>query len=232
MNPKISLLVSARKDSKYLAKFILGLVSRTDYNNVEVKIIIPENDTWNKELLDFSQQTFDMDVLTESYNYGRAGLHVYFNDLAARTTGDWIIYLCDDHFIIKDGWDQYLLDFVKDLDPQKVWCLIPKFDNIGPVAHIVSRGFYNALGHLGQNGWIDSYLNDLNALIPQDRIIHIPEVMFHDFTHDVPNPMEEARIVHSPSGPKANFPPYDSDETRRMIAEDAQKLIQAIQEGK
>jgi len=94
---------------------------------------------------------------------------------------------------------------------------------------IISRGYYNALGYVGRNGWIDSYLIDVNVLIPQDRIRHFPDDMFTDFTHYQPSPMSDEMLRPTLNEEAiSQLPKYDSDENRRLIAEDAAKITEAI----
>jgi len=230
---KISVLLASRKNSKYLAKFFMGLLHRThDMANIEVLTMLNKDDTWNSELVSvIADNRPNVRFFWEDSGLGRAGLHTYFNELAQWATGDWIIYFCEDHFIIMDGWDKYILDTIEawQLDPQKVWTVIPKFDNIGAMNQIISRGYYNALGYVGRNGWIDSYLNDVNEQIPQDRIRHLPYYTFTDFTHYQPSPMADEMLqARRDEGAIANLPKYDSDENRRLIAEDAEKLSVSI----
>ena len=234
MKPKISVLIAARKNSKFLNKFWNGLYLRTkNISNIEVKIIIPESDTWNNEFFELIE---NVEVVRESYNYGRAGLHVYFNDLAARATGDWLIYFCEDHFITKDGWDEYLIDYLKDYDPNKAYIVRPHSTGFDCILHMVSRGFYETLGVMGRNAWIDSYLNDVMERIPQDRCLYPPEILFHDFSADDPNPMSEA-AQHSVFDPnfKEGHPDYlafSDPRTRQLVEEDAAKITKSIEEGR
>ena len=166
---KISVLITGRKNTKYLAKFMFALFCRTaDISNVEILVTLNKGDTWNRELQAFFM-AFGLNTkgtiqfFEEDYKAGRDGLHKYFNDMAEFATGDWIVYFCDDHFIEAQGWDQAIRDFAtaRELDPNKINFIIPKFDNAGTMNHIVSRGAYNGMGQLGRHGWIDSYLNDV-----------------------------------------------------------------------
>ena len=228
---KISVLVSARRNSKYLAKFLFGINNRTSNpQNIEVLIMLNEHDTWNDDLVNTFQNATLFSFYRENMQLGRAGLHEYYNELAKHATGDWLIYFCEDHFIIMNNWDLYILKTIKDLelDPADVWCVIPKFDNCGAMNQIISRGYYNALGQkVGRHGWIDSYLNDVNVAIP-DRIIRLDDETFHDFTHDVPNPMSDAHCQSISTKKGDLLPKYDSHINRQHIEEDKQKLLNFI----
>jgi hypothetical protein len=234
---KISVLIAARKNSKYLSKFLFGLCARTDdFFDTEVLVMLNANDTWNKELVSFFEGTPNMQFYYEDRGLGRSGLHYYFNELYNEASGDWLIYFCEDHFITMNNWDTYLRRQFNErgLDPREPWCLIPKFDNAGAMNQILSRGYCEAIGNkMGGHGWIDSYINDVNAVAfpGQDhpkRVIRLDHEMFHDFTHDHPSPMDESHMqsVLSPEG-KA-LPKYDSPRVKTIINHDATGLAEAV----
>lgn len=237
--PKISVLVSARKNSKYLAKFLMGYFENTAKpEDLEILVCMNAGDTWNDELV----RTYKDRVtfIREDMQLGRAGLHEYFNLLAESAMGDWLIYFCEDHFIpepmFKDGrpqyWDMYFRQMLKDNDPEQVWIGVPKFDNCGSMNHIVSRGYYNALGGVvGRHGWIDSYINDMLAKIPKWRVILFDDETFHDFTHDHPNPMDDAHHQGVVSDAGKNLPKHGGGEYLSMVDIDADNLIKALQEA-
>ncbi len=235
---KISVLVSARKNSKFLAKFIFGYLARTtNPHETELLVMLNADDDWNDELKwYFGEQ--GIRFFTEDYKLGRAGLHQYLNDMVPEAKGDWLVYFCEDHFIIEPGWDQKIRSYIRDreLDSSKIYTIVPKFDNCGAMNQIVSRGFVDTLGGVfGRHGWIDSYINELNTRTfgdHSDRVIRMDEELFHDFTHDHPNPMEQAHMqgVVSPEGKK--LPVFEADEVREIIGEDVNKLKIALEGGK
>jgi hypothetical protein len=270
MRPKISVLVAARKNSKYLAKFLLGYFDRTqDFANTEILVMLNEHDTWNNDLVqyfdwhDHVNREHYVKFFRENLELGRAGLHEYFNELYKQATGEWIVYFCEDHFITMPGWDDYLRSLIMGtlrlpgpsdqpvrlkndqgpLDPNKVWCIIPKFDNAGAMNQILSRGYCEALGGIiGRHGWIDSYVNDLNAAAfgiaadrpnykEGDRIFKLDDETFHDFTHDKPNPMSDAHMQSITEGKGKQLPKYTDSVVLDRIREDAEKLKQAIGRG-
>lgn len=255
----ISVLVSARKDSKYLSKFIEGLRRKTNNDSeIEVLFMINEHDTWNEDLIanivadriqlenDWRPNPLPMYFFYENLGLGRHGLHEYFNKLVPHTRGDWIIYFCDDHFIIEPDWNLRIEEYISGtlqsgdssgktfpLDPQQIWTIIPKFDNCGAMNHIVSKGFIKAMGgKIGRHGWIDSYLNDLftnsNAAELKDRVIRMDLELFHDFTHDKPSPLEVPKTQAAPSAKGALLPAYDTALVRHRISMDQKLLKQVI----
>lgn len=244
---KLTVLIAARRNSKYLAKFIMALSNKTHGSfYTQVLVIMNEHDTWNDDLVQFMEFAYPgrIKFIRENLQLGRAGLHQYFNMLLPYADGDWLIYFCEDHYVQQPGWDDLLLDYLMGLkksgdsegkrfplDPAEPWVLVPKFDNCGAMNHIVSRGFIRALkGKIGNHGWIDSYINDLMRPFP-DRVIRIDEEWFHDFTHDQPSPMHDSHLQTVLSEKGKALPKYDSTVVRHRILLDQEKLTRAIKEA-
>ena len=237
----ITVLVSARRNSKYLAKFMHGFFTRTaQMKNIELFVMLNKHDTWNRELQAFymamsAMQHNQIRFFEEDLGQGRAGLHNYFNHMAEYATGEWIIYFCEDHFIEVNGWDDEIRKFAadKNLDPSKIYCIVPKFDNVGTMNHIISKGMYFAMGQVGRHGWIDSYLNEVIKGLPTERVLKMDRELFHDFTHDQPNPMSEAHLQSvSPADldPK-EFPAFDQPSVARLVQEDRDQLFNQVRKG-
>lgn len=225
-------MVSARRDSKYLANFITGFLTHRADKKTMLYVMVNKNDTWNADLIDWFDETNGIRFFGEDYGYGRAGLHIYFNKLYHYTHDpDWLIYFCEDHQFILPGWDKVVLDKIKELelDPEKPYCLIPKFDNVGAMNQILSRGYIKALGGvLGYHGNIDSYINDVNrslgGLVERKAVIRFDEEMFHDYTHDKPIPVENP-VYPAPNADK--LPKYNDHRVLEQIAKDSKKIKEA-----
>lgn len=238
--PTISVLVAARKNSKYLMKFLMGYLMRThDFANTEILVMTNKEDTWNAEAVAFfSQEIFarsNIRFFDEDLKLGRAGLHTYFNTMLPHARGEWVVYFCEDHFIILDDWDSYVREFIidRDLDPRMVYCLVPRFDNVGAMNHVLSRGYIEALnGVIGRHGWIDSYINDLFVHLSRERLFRFDREMFHDFTHDVPSPMSDAHLQSITAGEGVKLPTYKSVEVSESLARDVWLINEAIKDGK
>lgn len=237
MNDTISVLVAARKNSKYLAKFLFGYFANTFApEKTEVIVMLNAADTWNDDLVNYYENFTDYPIrfLREDHKLGRAGLAIYLNELLPYATGQWIVYFCEDHYINFEGWDAEIRKFIADreLNSTKVYTVIPKFDNAGTMNHILSRGFVDQIGgYLAQHGNLDSYINDVIRNIPRDRRLRMDQEIFHDFTHDIPSPMDDSHLQSVISRKGKLMPKYDSDTIRGLITMDSQKLQQAIREG-
>ena len=187
----ISLLLACRKDSKFLAKFLLTfMVNTSNFSNVELLILTPPGGTWNKELLTYFKDR--VKVIDDDTDLGRGGGHVFYDILAKEAKGDWLWYLCDDHYLMPD-YDQIMVDFIKayNLDPNKLNVIAPAVDNSGRISHILSRKFYETVG-FGPQGNVDSCLNDtleyLELIVGKeehDKVLHLPlHPVMHDFSLD------------------------------------------------
>lgn len=252
MNDKItiSMLVAARKNSKYLAKFLISATNRTlDRGHTEILVMMNEQDTWNEDIVDYFEPE-GIRFFHEDLNLGRAGLHEYFNLLVPYARGDWIIYFCEDHYIVMKGWDNYLRQMITGeltvqtevgkvkrhefghLDPEEPWCIVPSFDNAGPMNHVLSRGFIEALGgSLARHGNLDSYINAVAGRTRQRLLQFDTEpAMFHDFTHDEPNPMSDAAMQSVISDEGRKLPKFESVEIQELIDQDVKRLHDALEE--
>lgn len=226
--PQLSVLIASRKNSKFLNKLLFSILTNSTSDSIEVLCMYSSEDTWNKELIQFFSAFDDFSFHPESYGYGRQGLHVYFNELASHSQGNWLIYFCDDHSIIADGWDTYLLQSIeeKNIDYKKIYTISPSFDNTGAVNHVISRGYYNHMGDIGKYGNIDSYLNFVGEALPQDRHFYTERPLFHDYTVDTNVLSTEHTELVSKS--KKIFPGWDSVEVQNMIREDQDKIREGI----
>jgi glycosyltransferase involved in cell wall biosynthesis len=249
MRPKISILLAARRDSKYLAKFLFGLYAQTgDLSKVEVICMASELDTWNAELFEYFGEKISPPVkfLFENAGLGRSGLAEYLNNAYKQSSGEWIIYFCEDHYINRPNWDIALYQMIAklELDYRKIHCLIPKWDNAGAMNQILSRGYIEAMGgYLARHGNLDSYINDVNLAVwgdlsmrraehaSGDRVYRFDDEMFHDFTHDKPNPMDRAANKFPLSTRGQQMPKYKDPRIADWIAEDAEKIKQALERG-
>jgi hypothetical protein len=225
---KLSQLLIARKNSKFLMKFLISWLKNTkDFNNVELLIMVNEGDTWNQDFLEYFKDKFQ--VFKEDWGMGKEGRAEYYNELAKHATGDYLWHMCDDHNIIRYGYDEFLINYIKDnqIDPNKVNIICPAVENAGRVAHMLSRGWYNVVGRMGGHGAIDSYINTiLDQIVYRDQIYEPGEVILTDFT---PYP-EIMTFEHCKTELKPIvWADMTSPEIQGEIKKDARKLFDAIQ---
>lgn len=154
----ISILVNARKDSKFLAKFILAYVMHTkNFDEVELIVFTPDGE-WNKELFEYFKDYIR--VISDTTEIGRGGSHIHYLEAAKHAKGDWLWYMCDDQYLY-DGYDKYLVEYIQaqNLDPNKVNVVVPACENLGRVTHIISKKTFEIMG-FGNHGNVDSYFNE------------------------------------------------------------------------
>lgn len=229
---KISVLVLARRRSRFLAHYILNFLNHTtDMENTELLVMASEDDDWNKDLIEFCSQYKNIKFFFENDRLGRHGRHIFFNRLAEKAEGEWILHTCDDQMFVRKGWDNYVRDYVRDhsLDHNKVNILIPRFNNTGSVDHFVSRGYLNALGMVGGYGNIDSWINNVLEEIPSDRIKMMPDELMCDLTVYPEILTPEYLKMDDSEGRK--LPAWDSEEVKEGIFQAQEKLKEAILNG-
>lgn len=225
---KISQLLILRKNSKFFSKFLISWLKNTkNFNNVELLILANEEDTWNKDFFEYYQDKIT--VYHENLHYGKEGRAEFYNILAEMATGDFLWHMCDDHYITKNGYDEYLMNYIieKNIDPNKPNVIMPTVGNSGSISHILSRGYYKAVGSLGRHGNIDSYINHMLEMSFCPQIIHKPtEEILIDFTVD-PTIMtpEHSKIDIDTS---IVWSSWGSKDVIEMMIEDSKKLNGAL----
>lgn len=232
MTHRISVLVSSRRNSKYLAKYIMGYLTHTeDFGNTELLVMASAQDEWNRDLFQYHGER-GIRFFFEDYHLGRRGLHVYFNELAQHATGQWLLYMCEDHVFVQRQWDQCVRRVAHNYNPDLVYVLLPKFKFPVPghMSHIVSRGYLNVAGRMGGHGNIDSWINVAVEAIPSDRKVLIPEELFDDLTHH-PDPMKpEHTHVPFDGSREAEFPAWE--QSIEACRSEGRKLADAIRSGR
>ncbi len=229
---KISVLVLARRRSRFLATYLYNFLTKTkDLENTELLVMASENDDWNEDVFNYYKDFPNIKFFFEDRKLGRAGRHIFFNELAEKASGDWILHTCDDQRFIMDGWDNYLREMIVagGIDSNKVHMILPKFDNIGHVDHMISRGYLNAAGRVGGYGNIDSWINGVRDSLPPDRVHFTPDELMHDFTHHPEIYTPEYLISDISVGKR--FPKWNSPEVKQDLLQEIAKVQEAIQNG-
>lgn len=227
----ISLLLTARENSKYLAKFIATfLVNTKDFNNVELLIFLPATDTWNKEIIELAGDRIK--VVPDHTELGRGASHIFYEEVAKEAKGDWLWYLCDDHYLFKD-YDEYITNYINEhhLDPNKINVVVPAVENSGRISHIFSRKYYETIG-FGKHGNVDSYHNDTLEYLelfvgePFKQVLHLPpKSVMLDFSlvKDLMKTKNRADFNEL-----AQIKLFKSDMMRQKIRDDAERLRRAL----
>lgn len=104
--------------------------------------------------------------LFEYDRFGYGKLWEYYNALAKESSGDWIFLWNDDAVLEKPGW----IDVITNYNHQKPLVLNPyhPIDNLFP---IISRKWYDTIGHFALNTHVDSWVQDIG--VQTNTQIHI-----------------------------------------------------------
>lgn len=187
-----------------------------------------ENDDWNKDLFAYFKDHPSIKFFFEDRKLGKHGRHLFFNELAEKSTGEWVLHTCDDQMFIIDGWDNYIRSLAKSIDSSKINIIIPQFSNTGDVDHFLSRGYIKAMG-MGGYGNIDSWINEVRDVMPPDRIHRTPEAIMYDMTVDVEIFTPEYLTADTSEGDK--LPKWETTEVQASLEADRQKVKEAINAG-
>lgn len=234
----ISLLIASRRNDKFLAKLMMSILVKTkSLENVEILIMANGADEWNRDLFSYLKKLRQPKITIEfeQINLGRYGLDQYFNKLAELSTGDWLWYLCSDHDIIYHGYDEFLLADFKErgMSPTQAWIVTPGMKDVGPISHIISRGWYNIAGRVAGQCFADSWCGDVGGrLRHQERYYRMSGVqVMTDYTprtREILSPEDSLVPVEKPEGFLENNAPEYQDAVNAEVA----KMDRAIEEGR
>lgn len=155
----ISVLVPSRERSDMLIKSIYSL-GPGDY---EVLVAIdkddPEIDTY-KNVVSSNVRVF----ITERHGY--ENLHEYYNLLAKKAKGKWLMLWNDDATMLTVDWVSKIE--AQDHTEPIVLNLWKEQDNLFPV---ISRAWYQAVGHFSMNTHADSWVQQVGELLGRTKYI-------------------------------------------------------------
>lgn len=241
-----SLLVASRKDSPFLERFLRSYEKHTtDPKNAELLLMYNANESKNLEVIKEFEDKGLLKSFTEDLGLGRSGLHTYFQMLLEHAKGDWVWYLCEDHDFIRP-WDSYINEFLEKkavnpatvIDPQKVNCLVPIYNNIGAVSHILSRGWLNVTGRLAGHGNLDSWIGTIASSIQHHGRVHQltltgsadDDAMMTDYTHNKEEieAVKDQLVYVTPPG----VIPWGDPGVQDALSKELEAIREAIRLGK
>lgn len=160
----ISVIIPAYNNPDALLKCTRSLVSNvSDPENMEILVRVDKNDPKVEEYLKRFGPRHENDFETLFYSDSGSGynkLHIFVNELAKKSKGDWILMMTDDAIMKTENWDK----IINKHDGNKVAVLNPCGNGLN-LFPIVSRKLYNILGHLALQCHYDTYLQDLSGLL-------------------------------------------------------------------
>lgn len=175
--PRISILVDATGEgSLYAARCIQALITRTNFKRLTSEFIVAlqDDDDWNRETVDFFQAYMKSIEFLVGYaptlqfvKFPEEKTHqpgFVINQLATLSRGEWILPLRASQVIRTPQWDERLIELVEDRKTNSAAVGTIRMDVQGVpeqttgVAFLVSRGWYDSLGHVVKHSIAEDYI--------------------------------------------------------------------------
>lgn len=217
MGIDISVLIPSRKRVGLLDASIFSMIEKS-HNPQTIEFMIA-CDPDDQETYEYGQQMGYSTWMTGE-RYGYKHLYEYYNLLASKSRGNWLFQWNDDALMVSENWDTKIYTY----DHRNPLVLCPTGDmNIFP---IVSKVFYNILGHLSLQAHTDTWIQDVSRLSGMERRIEGIEInhirwMLNDETN------QESQATYAETSPH-----FYTDEIQNLIREDANKINEWLQHNK
>jgi len=183
---EISVLLASRNRPEICHKSIKGMFERADDpDNIEFLIAIDDDDKASEEyfvetMLPWAEEAGVNLQVHSVPRWGYAQLNMYYNYLAVRASGRWMIVWNDDARIESDGWDsaiteyngQFVLQRFKDNHNEHPYAIFP----------IISRDWVILFGELCPFQQIDAWHSQIMYMA--DAVVRNTGVCTHD-RHDL-----------------------------------------------
>jgi hypothetical protein len=213
--PTVSVLLPSRGRPQSLARSCESLLSRAlDAARIEVWVGYDDDDP------ETGVAARDLGYHAVSFSrHGYYQLHLYVNELAKQSSGQWLFLWNDDAFMETAFWDLILDRY----DPDTPLVLSPASTGVGhsmccfPIA---SRALYARLDHLSLSPHIDSWLQDLGN---QAGILKNIDVdILHD-RYDLTGGHNDETWAESRSGYRTSE--FYSEPIQRLLRRDISKAV-------
>lgn len=170
-------MISVLIPSRQRASMLKGSSKTWVHPLVEILVAIDKDEP---ELYEYEQ--IPNIKLFKMKRYGYENLHEYYNYLAKKARGDWLMLGNDDAFMLTDNW---AMGIQGDHTYPQVFNVWSEQDNLFP---IISRAWYEAVGHFSLNTHADSWIQQTAELIGKTKFIPGIEIKhygeeLHDETH-------------------------------------------------
>jgi len=189
----ISVLMPSRGRPELAQKAVESFKSHVDFHFI---IAVDEDDP---RLTDYPM--VDAMILVRQ-PYGYRQLHRYFNDMAKRVQGDWLMLFNDDATLETDP--EVLAAQVRQYDHTEPWVLNPYHpqDNLFP---LISRKFYEIIKHYSLSPHVDSWVQQIAE---QTGIqVYLPDIKINHFRDD----MSDETYQNSRKAVQITAPEYNAE---------------------
>jgi hypothetical protein len=205
---RISVLIPSRGNPAGLQKSVEQLRENAARPELlEILIRVDEDDPEPYNFLSTELYRGVKEHFIPGERHGYRNLHLYYNEMAHRCSGDWIMLWNDDAVMEEKGWDDKIraqgeglkvLNFTGDL-------------NIFPA---MSRSLYQLLGHVSLQAHSDTWLQ----VIGRECLIeeYIPLQIKHD--------RKEINPIY-----KTTSPEFFTDDVQNLLMEDVEKVIATLE---
>lgn len=163
----ISVLIPSRGRPDGLRDAVESLIlNASSPDNVEILVAIdPDDGPVHTKAIELEKRhsASTIRVMVTPERYGYAQLYRYYNALAERAKGDWLLLFNDDALMTTQDWDER----IKEIPPDK---LIADPKHALSASYVcfpaMHRRMYEALGHFsGENPAVDSYIQDIGRAL-------------------------------------------------------------------
>lgn len=212
----ISVIIPSRERFYHLGEAI-GSLLKNAHSPEQIEILIKvDNDDPQLSLY----KTLPYKVVTSDRGAGYIDMHRYFNELCKASTGDWILLFNDDARMVTKDWDLRLTNKAKEVPSICILQIVTSDAlNLFP---IVSRAFYEALGHFSMSPHGDTYLEVIAQAIGRQFSVDIHVIHLRDEMNDTTYASSQAACF-------LTSPAFYSDEVQTCISQDIKTLSTAMQ---
>lgn len=152
----ISLLIPSRQR----ASMLKDSVKTWEHPLVEILVVIDKDEP---ERYEYEQ--IPNIKLFRIERHGYENLHEYYNFLASKSKGDWLMLGNDDAYMLTNNWAMKIQEDHTTPQVLNVW---NETDNLFP---LISRAWYEAVGHFSLNTHADSWVQQVAELINKSKFI-------------------------------------------------------------
>lgn len=204
--PKVSILMPTRERIELAKRSIASLGN----HDLEILLAVDENDP---QLYEY-QKLEDVELFTTPH-WGYTELHKYYNLLAKKSTGDWLMLWNDDGFMETENW--FELVTAQDHTKRVVLNVFHEVNNLFP---LISRPFYETIGHFSLNTHADSWVQQIGER--SGTQVHIPGITI------IHNKPEDKTGWGSTSAALETGAQFNSIEMQTLINADAEKIRRGL----
>jgi len=217
MPTKISVILPTRGRVNALTTAISSMLDNfSNENDIEVLLRFDDDDLDTLEAV--KKQINDQRVkFIIGYKHGYAKAYHYVNELAAKSTGEWIMFMSDDSILKTKNWDKE----IEKHNGQMVF-LAPNGKMHYP---IFPRKVFEILGHISLSTHCDTWVADIAKML---NIITPTSI---DILHDRADITGNNRDATFESSQKQQMTDYRNPKDEALRAQDALLLKEYIEGG-